>query len=84
MIITFVNPKGGSGKSTLLYNLAIRLSKERAVSVVDMDIQGSIAEYLRDRGRVAPLVLWQRPFQAPPGYGRSCRSGCIYKRSADN
>jgi len=55
MIITFDNPKGGSSKSTLLYNLAIRLSKERAVSVVDMDIQGSIAEYLSDRGGVAPF-----------------------------
>lgn len=60
MICTLVNPKGGVGKSTTVFNLAVRASRDRyRVSVIDMDIQESIRDFLEDRDAAG----LSRPFE---------------------
>lgn len=60
-VISFTNQKGGAGKSTLAINLAV--AAERAgekVCIVDIDQQGTIANWFNTRTAETPLVI------APP------------------
>ncbi|OWW25364.1 conjugal transfer protein TraA [Zobellia sp. OII3] len=43
-IILITHQKGGVGKSTLTFNLAQNLSEHSKVAILDMDIQGSLAQ----------------------------------------
>lgn len=50
-IIAFVSQKGGSGKSTIVSSLAVAASEmKEEVCVVDMDPQGSLANWAKSRG----------------------------------
>ncbi len=42
MVICINHQKGGVGKSTLAWNLAIELSKDINVEVVDLDVQQTV------------------------------------------
>jgi len=57
-VISFTNQKGGAGKSTLAINLAV--AAERAgerVCIVDLDQQGTIANWFNTRTSETPLVI---------------------------
>ena len=57
-VISFTNQKGGAGKSTLAINLAV--AAERAgekVCIVDLDQQGTIANWFNTRTAETPLVI---------------------------
>jgi chromosome partitioning protein len=57
-IISFVNQKGGAGKSMLAINLAVaaELSGEK-VCIVDLDKQGTVANWYNTRTSETPLVI---------------------------
>lgn len=48
-VLTFAQQKGGSGKSTLASQLAIALSAGRAIALVDLDPQRSLAGWVDAR-----------------------------------
>jgi chromosome partitioning protein len=57
-IISFVNQKGGAGKSLLAINMAV--AAERAgekVCIIDLDKQGTVANWYNVRTSETPLVL---------------------------
>ena len=47
-IITLAHQKGGVGKSTLAFNLAVCFQDQLRVSIVDIDLQGSLCEIKED------------------------------------
>jgi chromosome partitioning protein len=57
-VISFVNQKGGTGKSMLAINLAVaaELAGEK-VCIVDLDPQGTVANWYNTRTSETPLVL---------------------------
>jgi chromosome partitioning protein len=57
-VISFTNQKGGAGKSTLAINLAVaaELAGEK-VCIVDLDQQGTIANWFNTRTAETPLVI---------------------------
>ena len=48
-VITASHQKGGVGKTTVIWNLLIEFSKERPVSIIDMDMQENITHCLAIR-----------------------------------
>lgn len=49
--IMVLNPKGGSGKTTIATNIAVHYAlRGQAVTLVDMDPQGSSVDWLAERG----------------------------------
>ncbi len=57
-IIAVSHQKGGVGKSTLAYNIAVELSKQYPVEVVDLDVQETVSSYNRVR-----KVMGQEPIK---------------------
>jgi chromosome partitioning protein len=57
-VISFVNQKGGTGKSVLAINLAVaaQLNGEK-VCVIDLDRQGTVANWYETRTAESPAVL---------------------------
>jgi chromosome partitioning protein len=57
-IISFVNQKGGAGKSMLAINLAVaaEMGGEK-VCIVDLDKQGTVANWYNTRTSETPLVI---------------------------
>jgi chromosome partitioning protein len=57
-VISFVNQKGGAGKSMLAINLAVaaEISGEK-VCIVDLDKQGTVANWFNIRTSETPLVI---------------------------
>lgn len=75
--IAFVTQKGGSGKSTLASSLAVAAQemKER-VSVVDMDPQGSLMNWLRTRGSDDIEVVASGAAKLPAVLAQMKAKGC--------
>ena len=49
--IMVLNPKGGSGKTTIATNIAVHYAlRGQAVTLIDMDPQGSSVDWLAERG----------------------------------
>ena len=65
MIITLANGKGGSGKTTLAVLLAHALAESgKAVSVLDLDPQGTATNWLRESGSKVAMYDPARKYEA--------------------
>jgi len=65
MIITLANGKGGSGKTTLAVLLAHALAESgKAVSVLDLDPQGTATNWLRESGSKVAMYDPARKYDA--------------------
>jgi len=51
MIITISHQKGGVGKSSIAWNLAVHLSKNKKITVVDLDTQKTLSYLYRIRNK---------------------------------
>ncbi len=77
LTIAFVTHKGGSGKSTLASSLAVAAQgmKEK-VSVIDMDPQGSLTNWLKTRGSDDIEVVASGAARLPAVLARLKAKGC--------
>ncbi len=48
-VITVAQQKGGAGKTTVVAQLAVAWSKSRSVALIDIDPQGSLSAWYRER-----------------------------------
>ena len=55
--IAFAMQKGGVGKSTLSIHLAVEMSKDSKVAIIDMDPQATVTKWRGRRDREEPSVL---------------------------
>lgn len=67
-VIALATQKGGSGKSTISIHLAVealRSRKSAQVVILDLDPQGSVADWAERRELEAPIVLQALPGNLP-------------------
>jgi chromosome partitioning protein len=64
--IALVSQKGGSGKSSIAVHLAVAAyRKKKAVALIDLDPQGSVAGWAKRRGQDEPAVASARAQDLP-------------------